>query len=57
MTIAEILADPSTSFWLRDAIAHADNRDLVDALIDAQTLALALQAKFDALTLLALDTL
>lgn len=35
----EVLADPSASYWLRDAIKSAMKRDPLDALRDAETLA------------------
>jgi hypothetical protein len=34
-----VLADPSASYWLRDAIKSAMKRDPLDALRDAETLA------------------
>ena len=34
-----VLADPSSSYWLRDAIKSAMKRDPLDALRDAETLA------------------
>lgn len=38
----ELLVNPSTSFWLKDAIRQALRRDPVDALDDAETLAACL---------------
>jgi hypothetical protein len=38
-TIEEILADPSASFWLRNALLAAVSRDPVDAANDADVLA------------------
>jgi hypothetical protein len=38
MTLKEILADPSISYWLKDAIRTAYERDPVDALHDARWL-------------------
>ena len=38
MTINEILADPGISYWLKDAIKTAYERDPVDALQDARRL-------------------
>ena len=38
MTLKEILADPSISSWLRDAIKTAYEEDPVDALRDAHRL-------------------
>jgi hypothetical protein len=37
-TIAEIIANPCTSYWLRDALKSAMQRDPVDALRDARTI-------------------
>lgn len=50
MTLNEnkILSDPATSYWLRDAIKAAWNRDLLDAMRDAETLAKLLRERFDA---------
>jgi len=38
-TIEEVLADPSASFWLRNALLAALSRDPVDAANDADVLA------------------
>lgn len=38
MNIQEILNDPSTSFWLKDAIRQCDSRDPVDVLNDLEVL-------------------
>ena len=38
MTLKEILADPGISYWLKDAIKTAYERDPIDALIDARRL-------------------
>ena len=38
MTLKEILADPSVSHWLKDALRTAYERDAVDALLDARSL-------------------
>jgi hypothetical protein len=38
MNLKEILADPTISFWLKDAIKTAYERDPVDALRDARWL-------------------
>ena len=35
-----LIKDPSTSYWLKDAIASARKRDIVDAINDADILAL-----------------
>ena len=40
-----VLADPSTSFWLKSAIEAALTRDPVDALIDALVLAAVLDGR------------
>jgi hypothetical protein len=36
---AQVLADPSTSYWLRNSIVAARNRDPLDAARDAELLA------------------
>jgi hypothetical protein len=38
MTLEEILEDPGISYWLKDAIKTAYERDPVDALHDARRL-------------------
>ena len=38
MTIEKILADPSTSYWLRDALSSAFYRDPVDVQNDVEVL-------------------
>src|SRR5271165_7402652 len=38
MTLKEILADPSVSHWLKDALRTAYERDPIDALVDARSL-------------------
>jgi len=38
MTLKEILADPNISYWLKDAIKAAYERDPVDAVRDAHRL-------------------
>jgi hypothetical protein len=38
-TVEELLRDPSTSFWLRNALTSALLRDPVDAANDAEILA------------------
>ena len=38
MTLKEILADPSISYWLKDAVKTAYEQDPVDALRDARRL-------------------
>lgn len=42
--VAEVLADPSASFWLRQSLRSALERDPVDALNDALVLASVLDA-------------
>jgi len=37
-TIPEVLADPSASYWLKDALRSATHRDIIDALNDAEAL-------------------
>ncbi|WP_197277157.1 hypothetical protein [Sphingomonas profundi] len=44
-----ILADPATSYWLRDAIVSAIERDPFDAERDALVLAGLLTKRLDAL--------
>ena len=48
--ISETLADPACSFWLRDALLSALERDCVDALHDAQLLARLLAEHADEVT-------
>jgi hypothetical protein len=38
MTLKEILADPSISYWLKEAVKTAYQQDPVDALRDARRL-------------------
>ena len=35
--VARLLADPTTSFWLADALKGLESRDPVDALFDSVT--------------------
>jgi hypothetical protein len=42
-----ILNDPAASFWLKDALRSALERDPVDAVADAETLAAALRVHRD----------
>lgn len=49
-TILTTLADPSTTYWLRDALKSALARDPVDALRDADTLASLLRERLADLT-------
>lgn len=45
VTSNQILADPSASFWIKDALRSALPRDPVDAANDAQVLAQVLEAR------------
>lgn len=47
--VHEILASPSTSFWLKDALQGALQRDPVDAANDAEVLAAVLAKRCAAL--------
>jgi hypothetical protein len=38
-SIDEVLSDPSTSSWLKDALTSALKRDPVDAAVDSEMLA------------------
>ena len=49
-TILATLADPSTTYWLRDALKSALARDPLDALRDAETLASLLRERLADLT-------
>lgn len=42
---AAIIADPTATYWLREAIQSLDKRDPIDALKDAETLALLEQLR------------
>jgi len=42
-----ILDDPAASFWLKNALRSALNRDPVDALHDAELLVVALKERLD----------
>jgi len=46
-TIPEVLADPCTSYWLKDALRSATRRDIIDALNDAETLVDLLTARLE----------
>jgi hypothetical protein len=39
LEVEEVLADPAASFWLKEALSSALNRDPVDAANDAEVLA------------------
>lgn len=47
--IARMYADPCASYWLRDALRSALERDPLDAARDARTLADLLERRADAL--------
>jgi hypothetical protein len=47
-TAEQVLADPSTSFWLKSTVQTALDRDPVDALNDALVLAAILDARLRA---------
>ena len=49
-TTKEILADPCTSSWLKNAIGDSSRRDIVDAMNDAEFLAKYLKNKFEAMS-------
>jgi hypothetical protein len=42
-----ILDDPAASFWLKNALQSALNRDPVDALNDAEVLVVVLKERLD----------
>ncbi len=45
--ILDVLADPSTTYWLRDALKSSLTRDPVDALRDAEALVDFLRDRLD----------
>lgn len=47
--VIAIIANPATSYWLRDALVSACARDPVDAERDAMTLAALLTRRLDAI--------
>lgn len=47
--IDEILASPSASFWLKDALRKVRDRDPVDAVADAEVLAEVLRERLDSI--------
>jgi tRNA isopentenyl-2-thiomethyl-A-37 hydroxylase MiaE len=49
-TIPEVLADPCSSYWLKDTLRSALKRDIVDAANDAQVLAEVLADRCENLT-------
>jgi hypothetical protein len=46
-TIPEVLRDPCSSYWLRNALKSAIDRDCVDAVNDAELLLALLKARND----------
>jgi hypothetical protein len=46
MTLKEIVADPGMSYWLKDAIKTAYERDPVEALHDAHWLLKMLRERY-----------
>ena len=51
----EVIADCATSFWLKEALSKALNRDPVDAANDADFLAMILNARAEAALLVVED--
>lgn len=47
--VIALIADPGTSYWLRDALVSACARDPFDAERDAMTLAALLTRRLDAI--------
>lgn len=47
INIEEILNSPSTSYWLKNAIKQSLERDIVDALDDAESLTVILSQHFE----------
>jgi len=47
MTESEILNDPATSYWLKEQISAASNRDIVDFLADAELLVVVLKTRLE----------
>ena len=43
--VSQLLRDASTSYWLKEAIQINYDRDIVDAIHDAETLLAALNSK------------
>ena len=48
-TIQALLDDPSTSFWLKDALVAALRRDPIQAVNEAEALVAILNARADAI--------
>lgn len=42
---ASIISDPSATYWLREAMSSLEKRDPIDALNDAEALALLAQLR------------
>lgn len=49
-TIAQVLGDPSASFWLKSALQSSLQRDPVDAAHDADLLGRLLDSRLEMLT-------
>lgn len=47
MTESDILNDPATSYWLKEQISVASNRDIVDFLADAELLVAVLKTRLE----------
>lgn len=47
MTESEILDDPATSYWLKEQINAASNRDIIDFLADAESLVVVLKTRLE----------
>lgn len=47
MTESEIVNDPATSYWLKEQLSAASNRDIVDFLADAELLVAVLKARLE----------
>lgn len=47
---AAILSDPSASYWLKDAVRAMLDRDVCDALNDAEALAVAAKDHYQLVT-------
>lgn len=47
MTESEILDDPATSFWLKEQMNAASNRDIIDFLADAELFVAVLKTRME----------
>lgn len=47
MDIDKIVADPATSYWLKNQLQAIDQRDLVDQINDTEILLEALKQRFE----------